>query len=163
MDDPAQETIAFELQVGTEFWDKPGDITVFIDSDLYWQGKVYGHYDRPDIIKFEATLACGMPHRLIIERQGKTPDQCVVTPDSINKDQMIRLLRVVIDGINIQNKVWHQSWFEPQYSQDWIEENLAQGIVLEKQVIGETWWGHNGRWYLEFASPFYRFLINDFR
>lgn len=163
MDDPAYETIPFEIWLGSEFWDQPGHVGIFIDECIYWQGEVLGDYQNPTIAKFHATLACGQPHQLVIDRQGKTQDQCIVDSNGIAKDQMIRLLKVSIDGINIQNKVWQCSWFEPEYSPHWIEENLSQGIQLDQQIIGETWWGHNGRWYLDFTSPFYRFIINDYR
>lgn len=163
MDDPAQETIAIELYLGSQYWDRPGSVTIGIDQTTFYNDDIIGTYDSPTVVKFHATLDCGVDHQLWIARQGKSQDQCIPDPNGGMKDQMIRLLKVCIDGINVQNKVWHTSWFDPDYDPEWQAENLAQGIELEQHIIGETWWGHNGVWRLNFASPFYRYMINDFR
>lgn len=163
MDDPTQETILIELHIGSQYWDRPGSVIVGIDQIEYSQNVITGSYDRPTVVRFAATLDCGKNHQLWIYRHGKTPDQCVQGNDGGVKDQMIRLLRCCMDGINVQNKVWHTSWFDPEYDTSWQAENLSQGINLETHIIGETWWGHNGTWRLNFSSPFYRFMINDFR
>lgn len=163
MDDPAQEHIAIELHLGTEYWDRPGTVTVGIDQTHFYHDFITGTYDDPTVIKFNARLDCGTDHQLWISRQGKTQDQCVPDGQGGVRDQMIRLLQVSIDGINVQNKVWHTSWFDPDYDPSWQAENLKRGIELEQHIVGETWWGHNGIWRLNFSSPFYRFMINDFR
>ena len=152
-----------ELHIGSEYWDQPGTVQVLIDQHSYWQGSITGTYCDPDVIRFPVTLGCDQSHRLEIRRSNKTPDQCRVDLNGQLQDQMLRLFTVCIDGIKIQNKVWHESWFEPDYHEEWAQQQKSQGIELEHKVIGETWWGHNGTWKFDFSSPFYRFLINEFK
>jgi len=77
-------------------------------------------------------------------------------------DQYVILNQVCIDGIDVQNLIWHRSWFEPIYSTVWKQQQIDAGVALEEKIIGETWLSHNGTWKFEFFSPFYKFIISQF-
>ena len=145
-----KEKIKFEFVLRPEYWDKPPYIQIFIDEEIKFDDSITETLH----IVFDSNLDPGL-HQIKIVRSNKTNDQCID-----GKDQKIHLDKVVIDGINIRNIIWHYSWYEPEYPQPWALFQLKQGIKLEKKVIGETTFGHNGTWNLNFTSPFYSYVMD---
>ena len=151
------EKIKFDLYFKSIFWDRPPVLEVQIDSETV-------HTAAADCTEYHIgfyKILDFKNHRLSIIRSNKSDDQCLVH-DGEKKDQYVILERVCIDGIDIQNLVWHRSWYEPCYPSTWAAEQAANGILLEEKVIGETWLSHNGTWHFDFFSPFYKFLISQF-
>ena len=145
-----QEKIEFRITLSSEFWDKQPTADIYIDDQLKFSDSVPGS----QTIIFDHNLNFG-PHQLKIVRANKTNDQC-----QDGKDQKLNLVSVVIDGVNIRNIIWHYSWYEPKYPQPWALLQQKQGIQLESRIFGETTFGHNGTWYLNFTSPFYRYVMD---
>lgn len=143
-----------------EFWDQPPYVDISIDQVPLWTGPVNL---KNQTIKFAHTLECNQLHTITIRRYNKTDDQCVILNNGQRQDQYLIINQVIIDEIDIQNLIWHRSWYEPEYPELWAREQQAQGIKLEPKVIGETWLGHNGSWHFQFTSPFYQYVINQFR
>jgi hypothetical protein len=157
------ETLSFEIALWSDFWDQPPTARIKVNDQVFFENTIIGDRGTNNyLIKFSADLDCGSKHCLQIERGGKNDTQCVVV-DGGYKDQMLHIKQVKIDGIDIQNLVWHRSWFEPQYPEPWASQQQQKGVILESSVLGETWLGHNGTWFFEFHSPFYQFLISQFR
>lgn len=149
-----KETIKFNILLESTFWDKPPKVQVFVNDVLKFQGEVI----KSQNVVFNADLEFNRQHKLTIIRQGKTPDQT-----QGNKDQLLIISSIEIDGVNIRDIVFTKSKFIPEYPESWAFEQASNGIDLEKEIIGETILGHNGIWYLDFSSPFYRFLIHQFK
>lgn len=146
------EIITFEIHLLAEFWDKPPRAQLLIDNiEQFNQDLPLG----TTVIKFTHKLDFG-EHELKLVRSGKVPGQ-YVSPD---QDQKLSIEKVIIDGVNIRNIVWIYSKSIPKYPEPWATIQRKQGIELEKEVIGETTFGHNTTWVLNFTSPFYRFIMN---
>lgn len=155
-----KETIRFSIGFVSEFWDKPPMVDISIDHIL----QISSVLDQPaQTIVFDSDINFGSNHVLSIKRHNKSVDQCRVDSDGKQQDQFCSIKKVCIDGIDVQNLIWHRSWFEPDYPEPWAQSQRDAGIVLESKVIGETWLSHNGTWFFEFTSPFYKFLISQFR
>lgn len=154
------ETIKFQFAFVSEFWDLPPSVEIYIDQDLVYQGLVD---NKKQTIEFSKTLELGCPHTISLHRGNKLPGQCVLLSDGSRKDQYLIIEQVKIDNIDIQNLIWHSCWYEPAYPKQWQDEQLAKGHSLESKITGETWLGHNGVWKFEFTSPFYQFVIDQFR
>ena len=92
--------------------------------------------------------------KLTINRYNKTPAQC-----QNDQDQIMHISKILIDGIDINNFILSRATFTPQYPEPWASQQIAQGIKLETELLGETWLGHNGQWCFNFTSPFWQFLI----
>lgn len=153
------EAIEIQIDLTAVFWDRFPEADLLIDHVEISKHVI----DRPKYqIKNTVSLAMDQPHFLQLSRRGKSDDQCRVV-DGQQKDQYIIIDRVSIDGIDIQNLVWSQSWYEPEYPDAWSDQQRAAGIDLETKVLGETWLSHNGVWNFGFSSPFYKFLIDQFR
>lgn len=154
-----QETIKFQLGIKSEHWDRYPMIDISVDGEIRCKRILDQSYQ---IVEFDCMLDFDNQHTLSIKRYNKSDDQCVVMPDGSRKDQYIIIDKVIIDGIDIQNLIWHRSWFEPDYPNAWAQQQYESGIWLETKVIGETWLSHNGTWFFEFTSPFYKFVISQF-
>jgi hypothetical protein len=157
--EPHDELITFNIALNASFWDKPPVIKILVNG----LEKFYGEITNQGISKitFKHKLSFDQSHQLSIVRTGKTNNQRVskgLHGDIL--DQIISIDSIVIDGVNIRNILWVQSWYEPDYPEPWASQQNAQGIVLEKKIPGETCFGHNGTWKLNFTSPFYRFVMN---
>ena len=105
------------------------------------------------VIKFEYTCDFG-DHELKILRSGKT-NKC--------PEQSVELKRVIIDGIDIRNIIWINSYNKNIWPEPWASQQREAGVVLEDPVIGETVFGHNCTWTLPFTSPFYKYVMEWLR
>jgi len=153
-----QERILIKIDIIAQFWHHPPMIDMLIDGVVVSQDVI----DKKKYsIKNTVNLDINQIHLLQLRRYNKSDDQCVIV-DGIKKDQYVIIDSVVIDGVNIQNLIWHRSWYEPQYPEVWAEQQKSAGVDLEPKVIGETWLSHNGTWNFEFSSPFYKFVISQF-
>jgi hypothetical protein len=153
------ETIKFEFWFSAEFWDLKPMLDIAIDGQHTQSCTI----DQKNYCtNFVAQLDLNKKHVLTIHRHNKNDSQCVVDQDGNRKDQFVIINRVTIDSIDVQNLLWSRSWYEPEYSESWKQQQIDQGIVLEQQVPGELWLSHNGIWYFEFTSPFYKFVIDQF-
>lgn len=157
MTQPTSETITFELHLLSEFWNTPPLATITLDGCEYFNGPVAAG---STVIKFTHTCAFGSPHRLTLDRQGKTDSEVLKNSDgTIVAEQFLTIEKIKIDGVDIKNIIWTYSINIPEYPEPWASEYVTAGNILEKEVIGATKFGHNGIWYLDFTSPFYIYIM----
>ena len=149
------ETITFEFELKPTYWDRPPHIEVILDGDTMLEQDIV----KPTTICFTRSVDFNKTHTLAIKRSGKDDSQCCEDENGNWLDQMLELVSVKIDGINIRDIVWAYSWSEPEYPEPWATEQREQGIELEERVLGETVFGHNTTWKLEFTSPFYKHIM----
>jgi hypothetical protein len=139
------EIIKFELDFYLEYIDNDfPQARILVDSEIKFDGVIN---NTQSSVVFSHTLTFDQPHQLIINRYGKT-----------NKPQQLTIKKISIDGINIRNIIWAQSYNEPIYPEPWASQQREKGLVLEERIPGETCFGHNSIWTLKFTSPFYKFL-----
>jgi hypothetical protein len=140
-----KETIKFELEFFPEYIDNDfPQAKILIDSEVKFDGFIDNDQSS---VAFLHTLEFDQSHQLIIDRYGKT-----------NKPQQLTIKRISIDGIDIRNIIWAHGYNKPIYPEPWASQQRDAGIDLEERVLGETCFGHNGTWTLNFTSPFYKFL-----
>lgn len=154
------ENITFEIHFLSSWWDKPPLVEILIDSHQVHHAALS---NGPQVIAVRSSCDFDHPHRLSIRRYNKTDDQCIVADGQIIKDQWTIIERVFIDGIDIKNLIEDRSWYEPDYSTAWQAEQLQKGVEIESKIKGELWLSHNGIWHFDFTSPFYKFVISQFR
>lgn len=151
---PSIENIKFEITLVPHFWLDAPQIDITLDGHKKFSGAVA----EPQTIEFTHLLDF-TEHTLSIQRSGNTNRQVRIV-DGEFQGQGVELAQVKIDGVNIRNLIWTNSYYEPDYPEPWATQQRSQGIELETQVAGETSFSHNGVWRLKFTSPFYKFLMN---
>lgn len=154
-----QERIKVRIVLTAEFWDSFPMVDLIMDGVTISQHVIN---QKTYTIEDTVDLAMDHPHLLQIRRKNKSDDQCIIV-DGKQKDQYIIIDEVIIDGVNVQNLIWDRCWYEPEYPETWATQQKNAGVDLESKIIGETWLSHNGNWYFEFSSPFYKFVIGQFR
>ena len=101
-----KEIIEFQFDLRAEFWDQPPHVAIYIDDFI----KFNNHLDAGiNVIKFVHELTFGH-HTLKLIRSGKTNRQ-----HQDGKDQLVHIDKLAIDGINIRDIVWVNSYSEPKY------------------------------------------------
>lgn len=155
-----KENITFKIHFSTSCWDQPPLVEILIDGSKVHHAELS---NGPQAVTFKAICDFDRPHRLSIRRYNKTDDQCVLENGQIIKDQWTIIERVIIDDIDIKNLIEDRSWYEPDYPLAWKAEQEQKGVTVEPKITGELWLSHNGTWYFDFTSPFYKFVIAQFR
>lgn len=154
--DPTSENIFFDIILDATYWNQPPELEVVVDNESVGKYTI----DQPEFhIRFRRVMSFDQPHILELRRTGKNQDQTRMLADGTFETQMLHIKTIKLDNIDLRNLVWHSSEFEPEYPEPWASEQQAQGVELEKQVLGEMYLGHNGVWRFAFTSPIYKFLV----
>ena len=154
---PTSENIFFDIILESTYWDRPPKLEILVDGDQI--GK-YTIDQFESHIRFKRVMTFDQTHTLELRRTGKTNDQTKIMPDGSLKTQMLKIKTIKLDNIDLKNLVLHSSNFEPNYPEPWASEQQKLGIILETQVPGELYLGHNGVWKFNFNSPIYKFLVD---
>jgi hypothetical protein len=155
-----KENIKFEFELTAEFWDLPPIIDIRINQ-LLIQTHVVNQ--KKYNICFFHSLDLGEKYELSIYRYNKDDSQCVIDSNGLTKDQYLIIDKIKIDNVDIQNLIDDRSWYKPEYPVEWAKQQIERGHKLEDTVPGELWLSHNGTWYFNFTSPFYQYIINQFK
>lgn len=151
------ETIKFRLELTAEYWDLPPKAEISIDHVVKFDDEIIN----PTIIEFFHPLEFNQAHCLTIKRYNKAVNQSIIDQGNVIKDQLFFISKIFIDGINIQNLIFHHGIFCPEYPTAWRAEQAKNNNILPETILGETCLGHNGTWSLTFDSPFWKFLIQE--
>jgi hypothetical protein len=149
--EPTTELINFELVLYSKYWNTPPYVEVSVDDEIKHQCKLTDEYTT---IKFSHQLDFNMHHKINILRQGKTMRESRMLMDRTWETQECGITRLYVDDINIRNILWDKSYFEPEY------DKFQSG---DKIVPGECCFGFNGKWTLDFTSPFYQYVVDCVR
>ena len=155
-----KEKIKFDFYLTAEFWDRYPLIDICVNDTVVVSQLVVNQ--KKFNISFYNELSLDNEYLLTVRRYNKDDSQCVIDSNGIKKDQYVILDQLLIDGIDIQNLIWHRSWYCPKYSDSYQQSQKNNAIQLESVVPGELWWSHNGVWNFKFSSPFYKFVIDQF-
>lgn len=153
------ETLNIKIDVGCSYWNTPPKAIVYCNDELIFNDCIKNNM----IINFDFLFNIPEKNMLSLIRHGKT-DAEVRNSNALEiNDQLLWINTVYIDNTNIKDLIHHKSIFCPKYPEPWATEQKNSGIELEKEVIGETIFGHNGKWYFKFDSPFYDFMCRAVR
>jgi hypothetical protein len=154
--DPVSENIFFDIMLKATYWNNPPELEVVIDNECIEKYII----NQPEFhIRFRRVMLFDQPHTLELRRAGKTNDQSQTLPNGSIETQMLEIKNIKLDNVDLRNLILSRSTFEPEYPEPWASEQLASGINLEKEILGEMYLGHNGVWRFRFTSPIYKFLV----
>ena len=154
------EKLKFKLELYSTYWDKIPTANILINNHSHYNQEITGTEKEPTVVEFEHELTEGEDYKLIIERLGKDPNQTVVEDGKIVKDQLLHIKSIEIDEIDIGALVY-EGIYTPEYPEPWATQQKQTGKELPKTFKNVTNMGHNGRWELGFASPFYMWLLEN--
>ena len=154
------EKLKFKLELYSTYWDKTPRAEILINNHSHYNQEITGTEKEPTVIEFEHELIEGEKYSLIIARSGKDTRQTVVENGQIIKDQLLHIKSIEIDEIDIGALVY-EGVYTPEYPEPWASEQAKAGNALPESFKNVTTIGHNGRWELKFASPFYMWLLEN--
>jgi len=155
------ETIKFRIELFGEYWDKPpvAEITIN-DTVVSNKQEIIGTEENPTIFEFQHTLLDKENYKFTIKNCGKDSSQTIVEDGRIVKDQLLIIKSVNIDEIDLGGLIYEAKYY-PEYPEPWASEQRSAGKDLPEYVKNVTSMGHNGRWEIEFTSPFYMWLLEN--
>ena len=74
--------------------------------------------------------------------------------------QILSIKKLEADGINL-NKFLDRVYFYPEYPRQWHEQQINAGKSWPDKQKGWRDLGFNGKWILEFDTPFYTWLLKN--
>ena len=154
------EKLKFKLELWETYWDQVPIAEILINNYSCYKKPINGIDKEPTIIEFEHELTEGEKYSLIIKRSGKDRKQTVIKDGCIIKDQLLHIKSIEIDEIDIGALVY-EGIYTPEYPEPWATQQKQTGKELPKTFKNVTNMGHNGRWELGFASPFYMWLLEN--
>lgn len=155
------EKIKFKIELCSTYWKNPPIAEIWLnDKQFMVPTKITNTKEKPFKFEFDETLINGDEYKLIIKRQGKTNDQCVVDDKGqIIKDQLLTITDLNIDDVEM-GSIMLDAVYRPEYPQPWankVEKDTGEKLPLEIQNSLDL--GHNGTWTYTFGSPFYMWLL----
>lgn len=155
------ENIKFKIELFGEYWNKPPMTEILInDTVVYNKQEITSNNDNPTVIEFEHNLESEKKYVLAIKNCNKDNSQTVVEDGKIIKDQLLFIKSVFIDDIDLGGLVYEAKYY-PEYPEPWASEQRSAGKDLPEYVKNTISLGHNGRWEIEFTSPFYMWLLEN--
>lgn len=138
-----KETIIFDIYLRPEYQNNPPHVEILLDNNI----KFSDHITQELKISFKETLYFGA-HQISMIRSNT------------EKNQLLYIDKVVLDGVDIRDILWTQSHNFPIYPEPWATVYRRAGNTLEEKILGETCLGHNSTWVLDFYSPAYKFIMD---
>jgi len=160
MTDTKTEKLKFKLELWSTHWDKPPVAEILINDKSCHRAEIASTEDKPTRIEFEHTLEDGEEYNLKIVRSGKDGHQTVVENGEIVQDQLLHIKNLEMDEIDIGALVY-EGIYTPEYPEPWATQQRSAGTELPVSFKNVTTMGHNGTWQLQFASPFYMWLLEN--
>jgi hypothetical protein len=155
-----KEKLKFKLELWADYWDQAPHAKILINDYNHYNNEIKGTEKEPTVIEFEHEFTEGEKFSLIIERLGKDKKQTVLENGKIIKDQLLHIKFIEIDEIDIGALVY-EAVYTPAYPEPWASQQKQAGNALPESFKNVTTMGHNGRWELGFASPFYMWLLEN--
>lgn len=154
------ETIKFNIQLYSKYWDKPPIAEVLVNDNSFFKQEITTDENNPTIINFEHKLVDGETYKIFIKNSNKDNSQTVVEDGRIIKDQILFIKSITIDEIDIGGLIFEGKYY-PEYPEPWASEQRSAGKDLPEYIKNVTSMGHNGHWELAFTSPFYMWLLEN--
>lgn len=158
--------LKFKLAISGTFWDRRPAYEISINDNLIKKGEIAGASDEIETHEFEYSLTEGR-HRLSIRFLNKTPDQTVKAPEStddnliIARDMLLNVHTLEVDGIEVPLGADYGD--KELFGVYRIDEPVAsyQGRENVTELMGIKNMGWNGRYDVDFYSPFYLWILEN--
>jgi hypothetical protein len=133
----------FYIQLSPNYWDKPPKIKIDVNNDIVWDAYITDN----KVIEFTKEIPNDTKAKLNITLYDKTQDQTIVANGKIIKDQLLFLIKIMLDDMDIEKLIYSAKY------------TVGTEVKNEITVLGQ-----NATWCLEFETPLYMwFLENTFK
>lgn len=146
----SKETLTFKIGLSGTFWNKRPAFSVLLDDQKITNGSIVVAEKEIQYIEFSSEIAEDSNHKITIRLENKDSSDTVQSEDktSIVKDMLLNIESIEIDEIELGSLLWSASTYIPDDNQ----------FPETKNCVNLGW---NGSYTLEFASPFYLWLLEN--
>ena len=156
-----KENLRFRIGLSGSTTRKQPEFLIKIDDEKLIHNKLTAAPKVTEYFDFDYTLEEG-DHYIKIELLNKGFGDTVVDQNGeIIDDLLLNIDSIEIDDIEVGAIKWTGSIYEPIYPERYEREQNRNGVALEKQIKNCVNLGWNGTWKLQFASPFYIWLLEN--
>ena len=157
----ATERLKFKVELYATMWDLPPHAEILIDDVSHFKGDITSSEENPTVIEFTHEFDEGSSHTLNIKRSNKDNNQTKIDDKgNVIKDQLLHIKNIEIDEIDIGALVY-EGFYVPEYPEPWATQQREKGNELPVKFKSVVCMGHNGKWQLDFTSPFYMWLLEN--
>lgn len=149
------ENLQFKIGLSGTFFNKRPRYSILVNDVEIVTATVETDSGKLFYVEFDHTLEENSTNRLSIRLENKTPQDTVVVNNDIVKDMLLNIESIAIDSIDLGFMIWSKSKYKPDRPQ-----KIGQDIVSELSNCVNLGW--NGSYELEFTSPFYFWLLENF-
>lgn len=154
-----KETLHFKIGLSGTVKEKGPEIKIFVNDKEFIHSTLQG--TEPTYFEFDAEVEEG-DCKLIIDFLNKTSNDTIKdNNEEIVSDLLLNIDSIEIDEIELGTIKWDHSDYQPIYPKEYVDVQLKQGVELQKNVKNCVNLGWNGRWILQFQSPFYIWLLEN--
>lgn len=149
------ENLKFKIGLSGTFYQKRPQYSILINNIETVSGTVTADSNEIFFVEFDYNFDENTTNKLQIRLENKTPFDTMVVNGDIIKDMLLNIESISIDSIDLGFLIWSKSIFKldrPQKINDETITELANCVNL----------GWNGSYELEFTSPFYFWLLENF-
>ena len=133
----------FYIQLSPNYWNKPPKIKIDVNNDIVWDAYITDN----KVIEFTKEIPNDTKAKLNITLYDKTQDQTIVENGKIIKDQLLFLIKIMLNDMDIEKLIYSAKY------------TVGTEVKNEVTVLGQ-----NATWCLEFETPLYMwFLENTFK
>jgi hypothetical protein len=142
------EKLSFKIALSGTYWKRRPEYSVWVNDEKIVQNTINAESDQIEHVEFEHEVTEGT-YLIKIRLENKTPFDTVENADktAIVKDMLLNIHSIEIDEIDLANLI---------YTSKFVADD-ADRPTLERCVN----LGWNGTYQLEFASPFYIWLLEN--
>ena len=144
------ETLNFKVTLSGTFWDKRPKFSIWIDDTKIQDGEITSAEHQT--IEFSQELS-ETDHQLKIRLENKEDTDVVQENGNIVKDMLLNIEDVSIDDIPLGHQLWKATYYPD-------EKKMFNGEEIES-ITGCVNLGWNGSYVVNFASPFYIWLLEN--
>lgn len=142
------EKIKGIIHLSSTYIDEPMRASIFINGNLIITKKVTGTPDDPTVIDFKWFFEKGKKHSIELAFDGKTHKGTQVDDQgNIIKDTLVKVEKLELDEVDMTKQIFKFT-YEPS------DKDIP--TLSNTDTIGV-----NGRWTINFASPFYLWLLEN--
>ena len=157
------ETLPFKISLYAEPCNGFPKARVSVDGKVYFDDYVVNQptSKKPKIIKFDHDCDEGS-HQLKIELYGKNDKQNNIIEDNkLLYTQLLIIDSVDIDCVDIGGMLY-QGVYQPDYSESYKKHYINEHGKHPEKSINVYHLGWNGAWTLDFDSPFYMWMLENY-
>jgi len=145
------ETLNFKITLSGTFWDKRPKFSIWIDDTKIQDGEITSAEHQT--IEFSQEITEDTSHQLKIRLENKEDTDVVQENGSIIKDMLLNIDDISIDDIPLGHQLWKAAYYPD-------EKKMFNGEEIES-ITGCVNLGWNGSYVVNFASPFYIWLLEN--